>query len=108
MLGKRETLVGNKGIQVVNRGILVGNRGIGEGTQALRYGIQALSYGIHALTVSVAEPEPPLSGWSRSRFVCWPEPPFKAALAASFWQAKKKSLVVVTKHDLKAIYNGKC
>ena len=92
----------------MNRGILVGNRGIGEGTQALRYGIQALSYGIHALTVSVAEPEPPLSGWSRSRFVCWPEPPFKAALAASFWQAKKKSLVVVTKHDLKAIYNGKC
>ena len=35
---------------------------------------------------------------------------FKAppALAASFWQAKKESLVVVTKHDLRAIYNGKC
>ena len=35
---------------------------------------------------------------------------FKAAAApaASFWQAKKESLVVVTKHDLRAIYNGKC
>ena len=33
---------------------------------------------------------------------------FKAAPAASFWQAKKESLVVVTKHDLRAIYNGKC
>ena len=40
--------------------------------------------------------EPPLLGWSRSRE---PEPPF--------WQAKKESLVVVTKHDFKAIYNGK-
>ena len=30
------------------------------------------------------------------------EPPF---LAASFWQAKKESLDVVTKHDLRAIYN---
>ena len=35
---------------------------------------------------------------------------FKAvpAPAASFWQAKKECLVVVTKHDLKAMYNGKC
>ena len=62
---------------------------------------------------SVAEPEAPLLGCSRSRFFCWPEPRaeaafFKAALAASFWQAKKKSLVDVTKHDLKTIYNGKC
>ena len=51
--------------------------------------------------------------WSRSRIFCWPEPRagaafFKAAPAASFWQAKKESLVVVTKHDLRAIYNGKC
>ena len=28
--------------------------------------------------------------------------------AASYWQAKKENLVVVTKHDLKAMYNGKC
>ena len=33
---------------------------------------------------------------------------FKVAPASSFWQAKKESLVVVTKHDLRAIYNGKC
>ena len=38
--------------------------------------------------------EPPLLGWSRSQFFCWPEPRagaaiFKAAPAASFWQAKK-------------------
>ena len=33
--------------------------------------------------------------------------PALAAPAASFWQAKKESLVV-TKHDLRAIYNGKC
>ena len=67
--------------------------------------------------------EPPLLGWSlagadflvsepffllagaerRSRF-------FKAApaQAASFCQAEKESLVVVTKQDLRAIYNGKC
>ena len=32
---------------------------------------------------------------------------FKAAPSASFWQAKKESLLV-TKHDLKAIYNSKC
>ena len=51
---------------------------------------------------------------SRSRFFCWPEPRagdraafFKAAAAASFWQAKKESLVVVTKHDLRAIYKSK-
>ena len=33
---------------------------------------------------------------------------FKAAPATSFWQAKKESLVVLTKHDLRANYNGKC
>ena len=54
------------------------------------------------LLISVAEPEPPILGWSRSQFFYWSEP------AASFWQAKKESLVVVTKHDLKAIYNNKC
>ena len=32
---------------------------------------------------------------------------FKAAPAASFWQAKKESLVE-TKYDLRAICNGKC
>ena len=60
---------------------------------------------------SVAEPEPPLEEWSRSRFFCWLGPRagaafFKAApaLTESFWQAKKESLVVVTKRDLKAIY----
>ena len=75
------------------------------------------------LDSSVAEPEspgaawsrlePPLLGWNRSRFFCWPEPRagavfFKAAPAASFWQAKKERLFVVTKHDLRAMYNGKC
>ena len=60
---------------------------------------------------SVAEPEPPLEEWSRSRFFCWLGPRagaafFEAApaLTESFWQAKKESLVVVTKRDLKAIY----
>ena len=59
--------------------------------------------------------EPPLLGWSRSQFFCWLEPSARAAffivasaLAASFWQAKKESLVVVTKHDLRAIYIVKC
>ena len=33
---------------------------------------------------------------------------FKAAPAASFWQAKKESLVVVTKDDLRSIYKGNC
>ena len=33
---------------------------------------------------------------------------FKAAPAASFWQAKKESLVVVTKQEFRAFYNGKC
>ncbi len=62
------------------------------------------------LIISVAEPEPPLLGWSRSRLFVGrsrepePEPP----PAASFWQANKKSLAVVTKHDLRAIYTGKC
>ena len=42
-----------------------------------------------------------------------PEPSllfFRAAPApaASFWKAKKESLVVVTKYALRAIYNGKC
>ena len=51
---------------------------------------------------SVAEPEPP----GAATFRVGPEPRagaafFKAAPAASFWQAKKKCLVVVTKHDLK-------
>ena len=32
---------------------------------------------------------------------------FKAVPAASFWQAKKESLVF-TKHNFKAVYNGKC
>ena len=59
--------------------------------------------------------ELPLLWQIRSRFFCWPEPkagdPFLKVVpapAASFWQAKKESLVVVTKHDLRAIYNGKC
>ena len=71
------------------------------------------------LSTSVAEPEqkrrlePPLLGWSPSGFLVGrsrePKPPlFTAAPAASFWQAKKESHVVVTKHDLRAIYNGKC
>ena len=52
------------------------------------------------------EPEPlesPLLGrfWSRSQFFCWLEPGagaalFKVAPAASFWQVKKKSLVLVS------------
>ena len=35
---------------------------------------------------------------------------FKATPApdASFWQAEKERLLVVTEHDLRAIYNGKC
>ena len=37
---------------------------------------------------------PPLLGRSRSRFFCWPE--LKAPPAASFWQAKKESFVLVT------------
>ena len=46
--------------------------------------------------------EPTLLGWSCSRYECWPEPRagaafFKVAPAASFWQAEKESLVVVTK-----------
>ena len=51
--------------------------------------------------------EPPLLRWSRSRFFCCPEPRagaafLKAAPASSFWQAEKESLVVVTKHALRA------
>ena len=61
---------------------------------------------------SVAEPEPPGAATLRVK----PEPTFllagaaffKAAPAASFWQAKKESRFVVTKHDLMAIYYGKC
>ena len=60
---------------------------------------------------SVAEPlEPPLLGRlrSRSRFFCWSEPGagaalFKAAPAASFRQAKKKSLVLVSNMTLRAV-----
>ena len=33
---------------------------------------------------------------------------FKAAPVASLWQAKNKILAVVTEHNLRAIYNGKC
>ena len=56
---------------------------------------------------SVVEPEPPFLGWSQSRFLFVrsrePEP------SASFWQAKKESLVLkFTKHDLTAVFNGKC
>ena len=51
------------------------------------------------LPLSVAEPEPPLLGWSRSRFF-WlsgaESRSRKAAPDASFWQAKKESLVLVT------------
>ena len=63
---------------------------------------------------SVVEPEPPLLGWlqSQSRFFCWSEPGagaraalFKATPAASFRQAKKKSLVLV-KHDIKGSLEG--
>ena len=57
--------------------------------------------------------EPPVLRWSRSRFFCCPELRvgaafFKAAPAVSFWQAKKESLVVVAKHDLRVIYSDKC
>ena len=63
---------------------------------------------------SVAEPEPPLLGRlrtrSRSRFFCWSEPGDGAALvkaapapAASFRQAKKKSLVLVSNMTLRAV-----
>ena len=62
---------------------------------------------------SVAEPEPlepPLLGRlrSRSRFFCWSEPGagvalFKAAPAASFRQAKKKGLVLVSNMTLRAV-----
>ena len=45
--------------------------------------------------------EPPLFGWSRSQFFCWPE------LRASFWQAKKGKPCSCDKHDLKAIYKGR-
>ena len=49
---------------------------------------------------------------SRSRFFCWLEPGakaalFKAAPAASFRQAKKKSLVLVSKMTLRAVQKGK-
>ena len=40
--------------------------------------------------------ELPRLGWSRSRFLYWPELTFKAAPAAHFWQAKKESLVLVS------------
>ena len=44
------------------------------------------------------------AAWIR-HFRVEPEPIFfKAAPAASFWQAEKESLVFVTKHDLKAVY----
>ena len=45
--------------------------------------------------------EPPLFGWSRSQFFCWPE------LRASFWQVKKGKPCSCDKHDLKAIYKGR-
>ena len=59
--------------------------------------------------ISIAEPEPRAEA---ATFRVEPEPRaeaafFNAAPAASFWHAKKESLVVVTKDDL-AIYNGKC
>ena len=60
---------------------------------------------------SVAEPEPKPPGATTFRVEPEPEPLyFKAApsSAASVWQAKMESLVVVTKYDLRAIYNGKC
>ena len=51
--------------------------------------------------MSVAEREPPLLGWRRSRFFSWPELRagaafFKAAPtpAASFWQAKKRKALL--------------
>ena len=53
-----------------------------------------------AVLFSVAEPGA-IFLWAGVAF-------FKAAPAASFWQATKESLVVVTKHDLRAIYMGKC
>ena len=57
--------------------------------------------------------QPPLLGWSRSRFFVSrsrePEPPFLRRLWLHlFGKQKSKSLVVVTKHDFRAIYNGKC
>ena len=57
--------------------------------------------------ISIAEPEPRAEA---ATFRVEPEPRaafVNAAPAASFWHAKKESLVVVTKDDL-AIYNGKC
>ena len=52
-------------------------------------------------------------GGAKADFFYWPEPRagaafFKAAPAASFWQAKRKALLSVKKQDLRAIYNGKC
>ena len=61
------------------------------------------------LDTGVAEPEPPLVGWSRSRFFCWPEPRAGATFSKQAnKQAKKERLVVVTKQMFRAIYNGKC
>ena len=69
----------------------------------------------HYICTSVAEPEPlepPLLGRlrSRSRFFCWSEPGAGAALfkaapapAASFRQAKKESLVLVSNMTLRAV-----
>ena len=52
-------------------------------------------------------------GGAGADFCCCPELRvgaafFKAAPAVSFWQAKKESLVVVAKHDLRVIYSDKC
>ena len=64
------------------------------------------------LLISVVEPELPGAATLRVEleriFLLAGATFFKAAPAASFWQAKKESLVVVTKHDLRSIYNGKC
>ena len=64
-----------------------------------------------ALFTSIAEPKPPGATTFRVEaepiFLLAGAAFFNPALAASFWQAKKESLVV-TKHDLRAIYNGKC
>ena len=52
--------------------------------------------------------EPPLLGWLRSRFFCWSEPGAGAAFcmaapAASFRQAKKKSIVLASNMTLRAV-----
>ena len=60
---------------------------------------------INTIFLSVAESEPPGAATLRME----PEPHFLRRLRLHlFDKQKKESLVVVTKNDLRAIYNGKC